>query len=687
MNEDLLELKRNLIKYHNNKANLTVDDEVVDEPTIFPVTDIDIETQFVEPEVEQESVEFVTEPPVSATTEEEPTILSVEEIPATLGVEEPTDEVIEEIPATLGVEEPTVEPESTVIEEVKLAEVVAEEVIPLSSDAEKIFADSRVAGIPTASKSNPTSGELISDGLALVWQGSKTFFWRLAKTRRPLGELVVIIPVALLIGYQFKTFTIESGEKTVSITPAHIEKAHKATLPQLVVKPESVKPESDIFIETVSSGVADFSSSFLKKVAGWRDGMVAKVNSLQEESDRKEAVNNSRVLNSNKMLVVVTPPKKQMTVYQSAPVVVNPVFKAETKTFEPRPIRVEPVAVEVPKAAAAIKDVLVEEPELAVVEQPVEKVVAAPLPLEGADQVPATKPLNRHFSAKQANPVMVAPATKPHMKPVFAKQANPYMVAPSPKPQAKIHLAGQANSAMVAPAPKQKYRSSSYRGIKVLSKAAPIPLHKKTVGTKGFVLFLGSYRQSKFDYMQKVIDNLQNEPLELIKQTVKINDVSYTRLYAGPFADRKAAITAKEDLFASQKINSSITFLQPGVSQYSQIEQLRKKVGAVKRPPTQQSAGVIAGEKYVVRVGSYQNVGIDSSGNLLRKIIALGGVGFQKDIEVNGKTFWRVYSGPYVNIEQAIKARQVLEENLSLPNMVVMSKNSGRWVKVAKNRS
>lgn len=241
---------------------------------------------------------------------------------------------------------------------------------------------------------------------------------------------------------------------------------------------------------------------------------------------------------------------------------------------------------------------------------------------------------------------------------------------------------------MVTPPPRHRVKAPADNNIKTV-KIAAVDYRQPKKNGHGFVLFLGSYRKSRTSYLDSITNNLKREPIDLIKQTVQINSESYTRLYAGPFASREQALLARKALFASQKINSSVSYLQPGASRFSLIEQVArteqvdKKALFTKRTVYRKKVSPPKLKEYVVRVGSYQNKGVNSSGNLLRKINGLGKVGFQKGIEVNGKVFWRVYSGPYNSLQQAAQARQALHDNFSLPNMILMEKNPGsKWVRL-----
>lgn len=211
----------------------------------------------------------------------------------------------------------------------------------------------------------------------------------------------------------------------------------------------------------------------------------------------------------------------------------------------------------------------------------------------------------------------------------------------------------------------------------------------------GFVLFLGSYRSEKGAYLRGMVDTLKSEPHPLIRQTVTINNETYTRLYAGPFASRNAAIDTKKYLFDTYKVSSSITYLQPGASQFARLERVDgPNVGSMgsspqprrtERPPNlfKPEAKLTRSGHYALRLGSFSNKNGDSSGNLLRKISALGAEGFQTDVQVNGQTFWRVYSGPFSDLKEAEQARGILQQHIPLPHMTLMSQGADRqWIKI-----
>ncbi len=252
----------------------------------------------------------------------------------------------------------------------------------------------------------------------------------------------------------------------------------------------------------------------------------------------------------------------------------------------------------------------------------------------------------------------------------------------APPPRRKVAARTPLRQQMATPAPRQKVKTRIAPVVKNVKRTAlSTPANVKDM--QGFVLFLGSYRQSRASYLDTIIANLQKEPVDLIKQTVEINSALYTRLYAGPFADRNAAVAAKQALFDSLKITSSMTYLQPGASQFSRIERIARKVHTAGNAAAKRDYSAANQKKYVVRVGSYQNRGVNSSGNLLRRINALGEAGFQKSIAVDGKMFWRVYSGPYTSLVQAARARKNLRDKLSLSDAILMEADAdSKWTRI-----
>jgi hypothetical protein len=572
-----------------------------------------------------------------------------------------------------------------------------------------ISAQNRVGTVPNLPEQTPSSGELMGTGLHLLWCGGSGFVMRLFSggknilsaiwrgirnlfafmitSRRPAMEMLIAIPVALFIGYQFKGFNNNHGEVNIPLNPTYSQ----IQLVQPVVAADTyVKSQKKIALvpQESQAGVDFVRNELTQKVAAWRDNLLKKVAVLQKRSDVKEAKHQENISKNAELLVVVKPPKDPLDMYQARLTDNMPItrYVKKAKNTKPEYNRSVPVALPVQTVAAP--------PVHKVVAPPVHKVAAPPVqvkPVQVALKIPT------EIVAERPSRIVIPQPLKAAIK----KTVNSAMVKPTPlkkqlvskvgvpTPQSKILTQKQVKRSIATPAPVKKAKNNFIKKRKIVKNSSQNQMQAKATSPKGFVLFLGSYRQSKAEYLQTITDNLLQEPFNLIKQTVQINAASYTRLYAGPFADRNAAKMAKKALFASKKIDASITYLQPGVTKYSRIDGSGKKVNSVNNSTRNRTAKPQFKEKYVIRVGSYQNVGVDSSGNLLRKIVSLGGVGFQKGIKVKGKTFWRVYSGPFANLKQANQAKDALEEELSIPNILVMSKNgANRWVRISEaNRS
>ncbi|MBF0194447.1 MAG: SPOR domain-containing protein [Magnetococcales bacterium] len=597
------------------------------------------------------------------------------------------------------------------------------------------------ADISAPSNQNPSSGELMGTGLRLLWcgctgavrrmgkgfkyllsslwRGNKNLFFMIITTRRPLMELVVAIPVAMFIGYQFQGFN-NSGKVNVPLTKTYskiqIVQPDVKPVVQTYVKDEPYKtsPKQVAIVPDESQqGIALIRDELIEKLVAWRDRVLDKIAALQEKSDITQAKYIENSSKDSDLLVVVKPPKNPMEMYQSHFSTEIPIAIPEKKTTNTQPFYDKPLQIAPPVQAAVEPPVnVLEVPSVQeVASSPVKTFEAPPVKMVADTPVKADNVLPYKVVEASADQDIVEQPVKVALKkPTQAvKVYSSQMITPQPM---KAKVKRVVSSAMVAPMPLKKGGASKFtqkwvkpnlvipdpvqkarvnfiKKRRVAKNSVQKHLQANNISKKGFVLFLGSYRQSKAEYLDSITDNLKQEPFDLIKQTVEINEASYTRLYAGPFASRKAADLAKKALFASKKIDSSITYLQPGVTQYSRIEKSGSKSKYVKKSTRNSFAKSKKLDKYAIRVGSFQNVGIDSSGNLLRKIAALGGVGFQQGVKVKGKTYWRVYSGPFANLQQVNKAKDTLEKNLSLPNMAVMSKNSAnRWVRVAKaNRS
>ncbi|MBF0444408.1 MAG: SPOR domain-containing protein [Magnetococcales bacterium] len=764
MNEDLLELKRNLIKYHSNAANFVADEKpsewgsaahsAQDEQSLYDgfaanyVADQYLEDKpqlhtlaanyVADHEVEEKPMDHnlvtnivadkkleaqpVLKAPVSNVVadkklEKQPVLQSpVTQIVADQKFEEQPvhKDLVAHIVANQRVEEQH-------LDQVNISQpnIVAEKPTPVfmvedkideqphlqSIDAE-IFARNNVLETPSQPEPTPSSGELMGTGLHLlwrgvfgfvkrmwsgcnnlfstVWRGIRNFFAMITTSRRPVMEMFIAIPVALLIGYQFKGFNNNQGEVNIPLSPTYSQIQHVQPVVASNTQPKS-KQNLALVPQEVQPGVELIRDELSQKVAEWRKNLFDKVAVLQKRSDFKETKIQENARNNSELLVVVKPPKDPLEMYQARLTNNMPITVAAKRAIDPRPVYNRPLQVAPPATEVAVPppatEVAVPPPVQVVVEQPVQ--VAAVIPsqvvVERPSQVVVPQPLK--IAVKQSvNSAMVTP--KPFKKQVAAKVGVPV-------PRSKLLSQNHDKPTIATPAPILKIKINSIKKRKIVNNGANKPLQVKAKSPKGFVLFLGSYRQSKAEYLQNITDNLQQEPFDLIKQTVQINSASYTRLYAGPFADRDAANVAQKALFASKKINSSVTYLQPGVTKYSRVERSDKKFNSANNSTRNIPARPQVGEKYVIRVGSYQNLGVDSSGNLLRKIASLGGFGFQQGINVKGKTFWRVYSGPFANLQQANQAKEALEEKLSLPNMSVMSKNGGdKWVRIAEaNRS
>ncbi|MBF0379616.1 MAG: SPOR domain-containing protein [Magnetococcales bacterium] len=714
---------------HNPVANIVVEPKQVEAPVQpSPVANIVTEPKQVEVPVQQNPVaNIVVEPkqvevPVQHSSNNNKVAQAGEEGAAIQQsqvanlVAEPKQEDIPAPQATINNIAAQQNEKERPIRHDSVSEMVVEQIQEeeqFSNIEEDLYADNRSEDLSPHMKQDPSSGELMGTGLRLLWCGGIGFIgrtlnscknllatiWRTIRyllnliitSRRPAMEMIIAIPVALFIGYSFKGVNNTHGEVTIPLTPNY----SKVNIVQPDVLGDTYKQtrqEITLVPEEAQEGVEIIREDLKQKVSAWREKFLNKVAVLQKQRDIKEAKYQKVDNENSELLVVVKPPKNPLELYQSGLTNKVATVKAE-KTIKTAPIFNKPLQVTSPVRDMPAPVVqMVETPAVQMEDaQPVQTEPAPALnivveePVQMALNIPTNAVVERSSQANAPQPVKA-----PLRQRVTSGMVSPKPLRKSssislgvPKPKRKLTSQKQVLSTMATPAPMFKAKG------RLVKNNPKQHLQAKTSSPKGFVLFLGSYRQSKAEYLQNITNNLQNEPFDLIKQTVNINNALYTRLYAGPFANRDSALKAKQALFEAQKIDSSVTYLQPGVTKYSRIERSDEKhKSAIKRDYKKVTMSQV-GKKYVVRVGSFQNVGVDSSGNLLRKIVSLGGVGFQQNIKVKGKSFWRVYSGPFADIKQANRAKEALKAKLNLPNMLVMSKNrANKWVRISEeNRS
>ncbi|MBF0454699.1 MAG: SPOR domain-containing protein [Magnetococcales bacterium] len=466
----------------------------------------------------------------------------------------------------------------------------------------------------------------------------RSVWGRLVQTRRPIWEMFVTIPVAVLAGYHLKSLSIPSMEELFS-TPTAPTIQIETVQPRMVVAP--AVPSQERAIATTAS---------------------AQTTLLEVKETSPQGV------------TVPTLPVESVTSAVSvAPVVpVTPVAALPEK--KPAKLIAEEMA-ELARVAMEKKSRNSEQfAESMVVPAPHRKLEIGAYLVSDQQVASIVIPLPRKRGE------MVVPAPLSRLLGRLAEKEAPLQGGEHQAVAAPAPIKKRVTHAMEAPPRKRGEMATNLDPVKKLSQSGVQSDHSQL---RGFVLFLGSYRQAKSSYLKAISENLKQEAVNLIQQTIQFEDESYTRLYIGPFASREEAIVAKKALFDSQKIKSSVTYLQPGTSQFSQVKPIGSPIQFAQVSTPRKSLHAPQSQKYVVHLGSYQNVGVDSSGNLLKKITELGGVGFQKGTQIKGTTYWRVYSGPYYTITQATEAKNNLKRRLNLSNATLMTEGDKEgWIKV-----
>ena len=461
----------------------------------------------------------------------------------------------------------------------------------------------------------------------------KGFFLNSVKKRRPMVEMLVAVPLAMFAGYQFKAMSVDTPGFGMFATSAPTMQV-EVLQPRMVVSaaaPVIQAPQFPVLAEKVADDPLQDAQNI--QPAENKLSVREQVRNWEEPQNRVQPAAPEQ---HDTQSMAVVKHEGQMNLWTDSGMVVPMPMHQRAKVMADKRHLTEPVPL--PRKRQMVK-------------QSQSQKMATPAPVFRDVPIAATKsPADNGVKIATSGTI---PNVAPRKRSLFVKSYQP-----------------------IKPAVQQVAKASSG-------------------GNEGFVLFLGSFGKTKANSLSSIAAKLQQHSIATIQQKVSLKTGSYTRLYAGPFADRDAAIAARNNLLANSKINSTVTYLQTGTGKFSSIKQEASthqqastpQEAANKAAPSKPQHSSQAWNKYVVHVGSFLNVEDDASGELLKKIIGIGGAGFQKDAKIKGKTFWRVYSGPFQNVQQATMAKRILQEQLKLKDLTLMEKSQQEgWVKLSPEK-